>query len=80
MMTTRISVSLDPDLIQFMDGYVNRHARRSRSHVAAEALRLMRQREQYQLEAAYARSASADRALNAIWSGSDRDGLLAESW
>ncbi len=80
MTVTKISISLDRDLIRFVDAYAKRHAHPGRSGVAVEALKLMRQREELELESAYASAALADRAMNAKWSGSDCDGLMTGSW
>ena len=81
MIAQKISISLDPGNMKFVDAYVKRHAKKSRSQVIGEALRLLqRQEQETQLESAYAQSAPADRLIAAEFSGSDNDGLEHETW
>jgi Arc/MetJ-type ribon-helix-helix transcriptional regulator len=72
----KLSVSLDPALVQFVDEYSARNAAKSRSAVVNQALRLMQQHERDSaLELAYAQSAPADRLLAQEFAASLADGL-----
>lgn len=81
MLAQKISVSLDPVTMKFIETYLKRHSEKSRSQVVSEALRLLqRQEQEAQLEAAYAMSAAPDRLIAAEFSGTDNDGLDHEAW
>ena len=81
MVAQKISVSLDPVTMKFIETYLKRHGRKSRSQVIAEALRLLQRQEQSaQLGAAYAMSAAPDHLIAAEFSGADNDGLVHEAW
>ena len=81
MLAQKISISLDPATMKFVDAYLRRHKDKSRSQLIGEALRLLqRQEREAQLESAYAQSAAADRLIAAEFSGADNDGLDHEAW
>ena len=81
MLAQKISVSLDPVTMKFIETYLKRHGEKSRSQVIGEALRLLqRQEQEAQLEACYAMSAAPDRLIAAEFSGADNDGLDHEAW
>lgn len=74
MLAEKVSVSLSPTLLRFVEQYQQSHALKSRSRVVEEALNLLRQRE---LEGAY-RAASEE--VDAAFEIADRDGLVDEAW
>ena len=77
----KISVSLDPGTLGFMEAYRIRHKSKSRSSVITEALRALEQREQERtLEWAYLQSAPSDRIVAEGFSSSDADGLADNTW
>ena len=77
----KISISLDPAVMQFMEAYLARTASKSRSSVVNEALRLLEQRERERaLELAYRQSAPSDLLLAQEFQGSLNDGLADETW
>lgn len=81
MLAQKISVSLDPLTMSFIDSYLARHRDKNRSQVVGEALRLLqRQEQEAQLETAYAASAISDRLIAAEFLGADGDGLDHEAW
>ncbi len=81
MLAQKISVSLDPLTMKFVDSYLARNREKNRSQVVAEALRLLqRQEQEAQLETAYTMSATSDRLIAAEFSGADNDGLDHEAW
>ena len=81
MLAQKISISLDPVIMKFVDAYLKRHKEKSRSQLIGEALRLLQRQElEAQLESAYAQSAAADRLIAAEFAGTDNDGLDHEAW
>ena len=74
MRVEKLSVSLPPSLLKFIEEYKSTYARKSRSQVIEEALGLLRQRE---LEKAYA---EASREKNPDWDHTVADGLSDETW
>ena len=81
MLAQKISISLDPATMKFVETYCARHRGKNRSQVVSEALRLLqRQEQETQLEAAYAASAASDRLIAAEFSSADNDGLDHEAW
>lgn len=81
MLAQKISISLDPLTMSFIDAYLARHRDKNRSQVVGEALRLLqRQEQEARLETAYAASATSDRLIAAEFSGADGDGLDHEAW
>ena len=77
----KISVSLDPGSMGFMEAYRIRNKSKSRSSVINEALRALEQREQERvLEWAYQQSAPSDRIVAEAFSASDADGLADQAW
>lgn len=81
MPAQKLSISVHDDYVRFVEGYRKRHAHKTRSEVFMEALRLLQSREaELQLEAAYARSAPADRLIAADFGASVGDGLDDEAW
>ncbi|MEO8386347.1 MAG: CopG family transcriptional regulator [Betaproteobacteria bacterium] len=75
MYAEKVSISLPPTLMQFVEEYKVSHERRSRSQVIEEALTLLRERE---LEAAY--RDAADGTLARDFAPTISDGLANESW
>ena len=81
MLAQKISISLDPATMKFIEAYLARHRDKSRSQVVGEALRLLQRHEQEaQLEMAYAMSAASDRLIAAEFLSADNDGLDHEAW
>ena len=81
MLVQKISISLDPATMKFIETYLARHRDKSRSQVVGEALRLLqRQEQEAELESAYAMSATSDRLIAAECMGADSDGLDHETW
>ena len=77
----KISVSLDPGMMGFMNDYLERNHLKSRSSVIHQALRLLEQREKEQeLEAAYRQSAASDLTVAQEFSAAAGDGLADEAW
>ena len=76
-LTQKISVSLDPSILGFIDRYVLEHAAKGRSAVVAKALQLLQITEEESLLAeAYAQSASQDKKVAADFAAALSDGLL----
>ena len=77
MQTARkLSITLAPSAVTFIETYRKRHKTASRSQVISEALRALEQRERERgLEAAYAASAQEDIAVNAEFDAMALDGL-----
>lgn len=72
----KISVSLDPSMLSFIDRYASDHAAKGRSAVVAQALRLLqRSEEESYLSAAYAESAEQDKQMAAEFDITLADGL-----
>ena len=81
MFAKRITVSLEPPMMKFIDAYLARNRYKNRSQVVGAALRLLQFREQEaELEAAYAVSAMSDQLIATEFSCADRDGLDHASW
>ncbi|AUT03857.1 CopG family transcriptional regulator [Nostoc sp. CENA543] len=74
MNVEKISISLPPSLVEFIENYKLNKGCKSRSQVVEEALELLRNRE---LEAAY-RAASAE--VSGDWDIAVADGLIDETW
>ena len=75
--TQKISISLDPSILGFIDRYALDHAAKGRSAVVAKALRLLQLTEEESLLAeAYAQSASQDKLVAAEFAAALSDGLL----
>jgi antitoxin ParD1/3/4 len=74
MNVEKLSISLPPSLVQFVENYKRNKGCKSRSQVIEEALELLRNRE---LEAAY-REASAE--VDNDWDVTVADGLTDETW
>jgi Arc/MetJ-type ribon-helix-helix transcriptional regulator len=74
----KISVSLDPSILGFIDRYAANHAAKGRSAVVAKALLLLQRTEQERdLSAAYAQSAEQDQQIAAEFDATLHDGLGA---
>lgn len=72
----KLSISIEEPLVAFMARYQQQHARKSRSAVVEDALRLLVEREaDAELAAAYAASAAQDRAMAQEASDTYGDGL-----
>lgn len=77
----KVSISLDPAMIGFMQGYVKRNHLKSRSSVIHQALRLLEQSEkERELEAAYRQSAPSDLLAAQEFASAAGDGLADEAW
>lgn len=74
MLSEKLSISLPPETVEFIESYRVSHAIKSRSQVVELALRKLREQE---LETAY-REASAD--ADPAWEGVTGDGLNDETW
>jgi len=74
MLAEKVSISLPPSLLDFVERYKENHALKSRSKVIEMALERLRQES---LEAAYREAATeADSAFEAT----SADGLADETW
>ncbi|MBI5329079.1 MAG: CopG family transcriptional regulator [Betaproteobacteria bacterium] len=74
MLAEKLSISLPPDAVAFIETYRAEHAIRSRSQVVEFALRMLREQS---LEAAYREANSeADSAWNVV----NSEGLADETW
>ncbi len=77
----KLSVSLDPAAMAFIDVYRQRHKSASRSQVVSVALHTLERLERERsLEAAYCLSSQDDAQLNAEFDGVAMDGLAHEAW
>ena len=77
----KLSVSLDPAAMAFIDVYRQRHKAASRSQVVNFALHTLERLERERsLEAAYRLSSQDDAQLNAEFDGVAMDGLAHEAW
>ncbi len=74
MLAEKISISLQPETVAFLESYRQTHAIRSRSQVVELALRKLREQE---LEAAH-REASGE--TDPAWEQTATDGLSDEAW
>jgi antitoxin ParD1/3/4 len=74
MNVEKLSISLPPSLVEFIENYKLSKGCKSRSQVIEEALELLRNRE---LEEAY-RLASAE--VDSAWDMTVADGLADETW
>ena len=76
-LSQKISVSLDLNILDFIDRYAVDHAAKGRSAVVAKALQLLQLTEQESyLAEAYAQSASQDKQIAAEFEATLGDGLL----
>lgn len=72
----KISVSLDPSILSFIDRYATDHAAKGRSAVVAKALQLLQRSEQENyLSEAYAQSVEQDQQMAAEFDATLNDGL-----
>ncbi|HZG37366.1 MAG TPA: CopG family transcriptional regulator [Nodosilinea sp.] len=74
MQVAKLSISLPPSLVSFIEAYRASHACKSRSQVIEKALELLREKE---LEDAYA---LASEETDATWDVTVADGLADEAW
>lgn len=74
MLAEKLSISLPPETVAFIESYQAAHAIKSRSQVVELALRKLREQE---LEAAY-REASGE--ADPAWEVTAADGLNDETW
>ncbi len=76
-LSQKISVSLDSNILDFVDRYAASHAAKGRSAVVAKALQLLQLTEQESyLAEAYAQSASHDKQIAAEFEATLGDGLV----
>lgn len=77
----KLSISLDPAAMAFIDVYRQNHQTASRSQVIHVALQsLERQERERSLEAAYRLSSQEDAQINAEFDHAAMDGLSYEAW
>jgi metal-responsive CopG/Arc/MetJ family transcriptional regulator len=77
----KLSISLDPAAMAFLDVYRQRHKAASRSQVVNVALHTLERLERERtLEAAYRLSSADDAQLNAEFDNTAMDGLSHEAW
>lgn len=76
MTIAKLSVSIDQQLLTFLEGYQQEHQIKSKSEVISEALRLLRERE---LESQYAAAMQEWKQEADLWEAVTGDGLLGES-
>lgn len=74
MLAEKLSISLPPDAVAFIESYREAHAIKSRSQVVELALRKLREQD---LESAY-REAAAEH--DPEWDHTSADGLQDEAW
>ncbi len=74
MLTEKLSISLPPETVAFIEAYRAAHAIKSRSQVVDLALRKLREQE---LESAY-REAAAE--SDPAWENTAGDGISDEAW
>lgn len=74
MLAEKLSISLLPETVAFIEAYRESHAIKSRSQVVELALRKLREQE---LESAY-REASGE--TDPVWEQTAADGLNDEAW
>jgi Arc/MetJ-type ribon-helix-helix transcriptional regulator len=74
MLAEKLSISLSPQAVEFIETYRVEHAIKSRSKVIERALRRLREDE---LERAYAESAAS---ADPDWNVASGDGLADEAW
>lgn len=74
MLAEKLSISLPPEAVAFIENYRQTHAIKSRSQVVELALRKLREQD---LEAAY-REAAAEQ--DPAWNKASADGLQDEAW
>ena len=76
-LSQKISVSLDQNILNFIDRYAADHAAKGRSAVVAKALHLLQLTEQESyLAEAYAQSANQDKKMAAEFDATLADGLI----
>lgn len=75
MTIAKLSVSIDRQLLTFLEGYQQEHQIRSKSEVISEALRLLRERE---LETQYAAAMQEWQGEAEAWEAVTGDGLPGE--
>lgn len=76
MTIAKLSVSIDSQLLSFLEGYQEAHQVKSKSEVISEALRLLRERE---LQSQYAAAMQEWKQEAEVWEVVAGDGLLGES-
>ena len=75
MTIAKLSVSIDQQLLTFLEGYQHEHKIKSKSEVISEALRLLRERE---LETQYAAAMQEWQEEAEAWEAVTGDGLLGD--
>jgi hypothetical protein len=74
MLFEKLSISLPPDAVAFIEAFRAEHAIRSRCQVVAHAIRLLRKQS---LDNAYC---EASGEVDATWNISNSEGLADETW
>ncbi len=76
----KISISIDPSMLGFIDHYVADHAAKGRSAVVVKALQLLQRTEQEnQLAQAYLQSADQDKQMTSEFDMALNDGLVSQA-
>ena len=74
MNQAKLSISVSPALVKFVEDYKDEHGLATKSSVVERALELLRSRE---LERAYAQAATE---VDPAWEEASADGLANEAW
>lgn len=75
MTIAKLSVSIDQQLLAFLEGYQQKYQIKAKSEVVSEALRLLHERE---LESQYAAAMQEWKEEAAVWEAVTGDGLKGE--
>lgn len=75
MTIAKLSVSIDQQLLAFLEGYQKKYNIKAKSEVVSEALRLLRERE---LDSQYAAAMEEWQQESELWEVVTGDGLLGE--
>ncbi len=75
MTIAKLSVSIDQQLLTFLEGYQQKYQIKAKSEVISEALRLLRERE---LESQYAAAMQEWKEDAGAWEAVAGDGLVGE--
>jgi antitoxin ParD1/3/4 len=73
----KLSVTIEPTLLDFLERYQASHARKTKSAVVEEALALLRERERAYIDAAQEWLENPDAQL---WESTAGDGLARGDW
>lgn len=76
MTTAKLSVSIEQQLLAFLEGYQKEYRLKTKSEVISQALRLLRERE---LESQYAEAMKEWEEEAELWEAVTGDGLTGET-